>query len=55
MTVSLGLADAGYRQQVTYHPASRFWSLQWRETAVLLTLAGLLTAFCFRRIRRDLS
>jgi hypothetical protein len=49
------LADAGFRQRVTYQPASRFWALQWRETAMFLTLAGLLTGFCFWRIRRDLT
>jgi ABC-2 family transporter protein len=49
------LADAGYRQRVTYQPASRFWALQWRETGVFLALALLLVGFCFRRIRRDLT
>lgn len=49
------LADAGYRQQVTYQPGSRFWALQWRETAILVSLGMLLTGFCFWRIRRDLS
>jgi ABC-type transport system involved in multi-copper enzyme maturation permease subunit len=49
------LADAGYRQQVTYQPASHFWALQWRETTLFVGLAGLLTGFCFWRIRRDLS
>ncbi len=49
------LADAGYRQQVTYQPASHFWALQWRETALFVSLAVLLTGFCFWRIRRDLS
>jgi hypothetical protein len=49
------LADEGYRQRVIYQPASHFWALQWRETGVLLTLALLLTGFCFWRIRRDLS
>lgn len=48
------LADAGFRQRVTYQPASRFWALQWQETAIFLTLALLLTGFCFWRIRRDL-
>jgi hypothetical protein len=49
------LADAGFRQRVTYQPDSRFWALQWRETAMFLTLALLLTGFCFWRIRRDLT
>ncbi|SQE00632.1 MULTISPECIES: hypothetical protein [unclassified Parafrankia] len=42
----------GYRQQVTYHPANRFWRLQWYETgiygALSLTLAGL-SLWCIRR------
>jgi hypothetical protein len=49
------LADEGYRQHVDYLPASRFWALQLAETGVLLVLAGLLTGFCFWRIRRDLT
>lgn len=49
------LAHDGYRQRVEYQPASRFWSLQWLETGVLLSLAGLLCGFCFWKIRSDLS
>jgi hypothetical protein len=49
------LADEGYRQEVHYHPAGRFWALQWRETGLLLLLAAGLTGFCFWRIRRDFS
>ncbi|ADB34879.1 hypothetical protein Kfla_5875 [Kribbella flavida DSM 17836] len=49
------LADDGYRQQISYHPADRFWALQWREAGLFLTLGLLLTGFCFWRIRRDLT
>ncbi|WBQ06621.1 ABC transporter permease subunit [Kribbella sp. CA-293567] len=49
------LADDGYRQQISYHPASRFWDLQWREFGLFLLLATGLTGFCFWRIRRDLT
>lgn len=49
------LAEEGFRQVVALQPASRFWALQWRETGVLLSLAVLLSGFCFWRIRRDLS
>lgn len=49
------LAAEGYRQHVEYHPASRFWTMQLIETGLLLGIAGLLTGFCFWRIRRDLT
>jgi hypothetical protein len=42
----------GYRQQVAYQPASRFWALQWAETGLFLGLSALLAAFCFWRVRR---
>lgn len=52
MTACLaGLSDLGYRQHLVYQPASRFWPLQWVETAIFLALSGLLTWFCFRRLR----
>ena len=47
------LADAGYRQQVDYLPASRYWALQGIETSILLVLAAGVVGFCFWRIRRD--
>ena len=46
------LKQAGYRQLVTYQPASRFWTLQAIETAILLALAAALTGFCFWWVRR---
>ena len=46
------LAAAGYRQQVTYMPASRYWTLQAIETAIFLALAAALTGFCFWWVRR---
>ncbi len=49
------IADAGYQQRVRYHPADRYWPMQWRETGVLVTLAFALGGFCFWRIRRDLA
>ena len=42
----------GYRQQVTYQPASHYWTLQAIETAIFLALAAALTAFCFFWVRR---
>lgn len=40
------------RQVVTYQPASRYWALQWYETALFVVLALALTGFCFWWIRR---
>jgi hypothetical protein len=45
----------GYRQRVTYQPASRFWAFQWYETAIYSALALGLAGFCFWRIRHRLS
>lgn len=47
------LNAAGYRQRVTYLPASDFWTLQLIETGIVLVVAAGLTGFCFWRIRRD--
>ena len=46
------LSAAGYRQQLVYQPASRFWPLQWAETGVFLALSALLAWFSFWRLRR---
>ena len=40
------------RQLVTYQPASRYWTLQWYETAIFLGLALVLAGFCTWRVRR---
>jgi hypothetical protein len=45
----------GYRQQVTYQPASRFWRFQWYETGIYAALALGLAGLCFWRIRHRLS
>jgi hypothetical protein len=49
------LTRLGYRQQVTYQPASRFWALQWYETGIYTGLALGLAGFCFWWLRRRLS
>jgi hypothetical protein len=49
------LKRLGYRQQVSYQPASRFWSFQWYESAIYTALALALAGFCFWRIRHRLS
>jgi hypothetical protein len=40
------------RHSVTYQPGSRYWALQWYETASHLALALALAGLCFLRIRR---
>jgi ABC-2 family transporter protein len=40
------------RQVLTYQPASRYWVLQWEETAIFAILALALAGFCFWRIRQ---
>lgn len=49
------LTDDGYRQQVVYQPADRFWPLQWAETGVYLALSALLAGFTFWWVRRRLT
>jgi hypothetical protein len=49
----LGTQDL--RQDLTYHPASHFWPLQWAETGIFIGLAALLAGFCFWWIRRRVS
>jgi hypothetical protein len=40
------------RQVVIYQPASRYWPLQWTETALFLALAVALAGFCYWWVRR---
>jgi hypothetical protein len=46
------LSTLNLRQQAEYVPAERFWTLQWREAAVVLGLTALLTGFAFWWLRR---
>jgi len=46
------LASHGIRVAVTYQPTSRYWALQWTETAIYLALALALAGFCFWRVSR---
>ncbi|MCO6004455.1 ABC transporter permease [Actinoallomurus purpureus] len=46
------LTALGYRQLISYHPAGRFWTFQWEETAIYLALALLLGGFCTWWLRR---
>jgi len=49
------IATLGLRQDLTYHPASNFWPLQWTETGIFIATAVLLTGFCFWWTRRRLT
>jgi hypothetical protein len=42
----------GYRQRVSYQPASRFWAFQWYETGIYAALALGLAGFSFWWLRR---
>ena len=42
----------GYREAISYVPTSRYWSLQWTETAIFLALALALAWFSFWRLGR---
>lgn len=46
------LEGAGLQNQVTYHPADRFWTFQTIEAAIFVALAALLVWFVVRRVRR---
>ena len=46
------MARRGIREAITYQPASRYWSLQWIETAIFLALALALAGCCFWRLGR---
>ena len=46
------LASKHLRQLVTFQPGSRFWTLQWYETAIFVLIAVALAIFCARFIRR---
>ncbi len=49
---SLCLESRGFREAITYEPASRYWPLQWLETGIFLALALALAGFCFWRLGR---
>jgi hypothetical protein len=46
------LAPLHLHVDITYQPASRYWPLQWTETALYAVFAALLTATSFWRVRR---
>ena len=46
------MESRGIREAITYEPASRYWPLQWIETAIFMALALALAGFCFWRLGR---
>jgi len=48
------LASHGIVIAVTYQPTSRYWPIQWTETAIYLALALALAGYCFWRLGRRL-
>ena len=49
------LAQMHLKQVVIYQPANRYWTFQWLETGIYLTVAILLAWGCFWWVRRRLS
>jgi hypothetical protein len=49
------LAQMHLKQVVTYQPADRYWTFQWLELGIFLTVAVLLAWGCFWWVRRRLS
>jgi ABC-type transport system involved in multi-copper enzyme maturation permease subunit len=49
------MARQGTKLAVSYQPLSRYWAIQWAETAIYLALALALAGYCFWRLRRHLS
>jgi ABC-type transport system involved in multi-copper enzyme maturation permease subunit len=49
------LAEQDLHFTVSYHPADRYWTFQWIELGGFAVLTGLLTAFGFWRVNRELT
>ncbi len=49
------MTSLGYKETITYQPASRYWPLQWLETAGYLALALAMAGLCFWRVGRRVS
>jgi hypothetical protein len=49
------IARMHLREVLVYQPGSRFWALQWYETAIYLVLALALAGFCVWWVRRRVS
>ena len=46
------MESRGFREAISYEPASHYWPLQWVETGIFLALALVLAGFCFWRLGR---
>jgi len=46
------MESLGYRETITYQPASHYWPLQAIETAIYLALTLTLAGFCFWQLSR---
>jgi hypothetical protein len=46
---------AHFHEVVTYQPASHFWALQWRESAIFFALAAALLGLAVYWVRRRLA
>lgn len=53
--IATKLNDLGYRLELTYQPASRFWRFQWAETGIYLSMSLGLAGFCLWWVRRRLT
>jgi hypothetical protein len=49
------LAQKNLKSVVTYEPPDRYWTFQWLELGIFLTVAVLLAWGCFWWVRRRLS
>ncbi len=52
LTPAQCMQKSGYREAISYVPTSRYWILQWTETAIFLALALALAWFSFWRLGR---
>jgi ABC-type transport system involved in multi-copper enzyme maturation permease subunit len=52
LTPAQCMQKSGYREAISYVPTSRYWSLQWTETAIFLALALALAWFSLWRLGR---
>jgi len=49
------VTQLGLKEDLTYQPASRFWTFQWYETSLFIALSALLAGFSFWWVRHRLA